>query len=241
MLVRHLALVLAATALVVAIAARDAHAAGGAAGGGGGVGARSAGSEPTGSRAYEKIAAKKHERGARYLKKGLAIEKKAAEAEDPPRRDELLGRAHDEYRRALRLFDSAISRQSDFHLAHSDRGFALRKLGDYEAALAAYDRALAIERDFAPAIEYRGEAYLELGRLDDAKRAYLALTSNEQALANLLLGKMQAWLARRSDDPGRLDPAALADFAAWVAERSRTADALPQPDPPETDAGAWRW
>jgi len=216
-----------------------------AAGAGGGAGgtAGSGGDEPTGSRAYEKIAYRNYERGRRHVERGLAIEKNAGEASDPERRDELLGRARGEYARALRQFDSALSRQSDLHEAHSDRGFVLRKLGDYEAALAAYDAALALEADFPPAIEYRGEAYLELGRLDDAKGAYLSLVGSEPALADQLLEKMRAWVARRREDPGIVDPGAVEAFAAWLEERARIAHAIPATEPAreDTTAASWRW
>ena len=214
----------------------------GAGGGAGGIGG-SGGDEPTGSRAYEKIAHRTYERGRRYVRRGLEIEKNAGEAPDPERRDELLGRARGEYGRALRQFDSALSRQSDLHEAHSDRGFVLRKLGDYEAALAAYDAALALEADFGPAIEYRGEAYLELGRLDDAKGAYLSLVGSERALADLLLEKMRAWVTRHREDPGAGDPGAVEAFAAWLEERARIADAIPAAEPASKDtaAASLRW
>ena len=70
-------------------------------------------------------------------------------------------------------------------------------LGDNEAALASYDRALKLEPGFPQAVEYRGEAYLNLGKLDEAKAAYMDLFGRERPLADLLLRKMQAWIASK--------------------------------------------
>ena len=243
---------LSAFALVIAIAAASPAIAAGGGGGGGNVGGGGGGGgrvvrgstndEPTGSRGYEKIALKKYDRGMRYVAAALELEKRAAEASDPSRSGELLGRAKKEYDRALRQFDSALSRSSDLHEVHSDRGFVLRKLGDYETALLAYDAALAIKADYAPAIEYRGEAYLELGRIEEAKRAYLSLAADEADLADMLLGKMQAWLSRPRAQSGDVDPSALEAFDRWVAERARIAHALPEPDgDPEGVTAALRW
>ena len=225
---------LAVTALLLASPCLAA----GAGGGAGGLGSGNAG-EPTGSRAYEKIARKTYERGVRYVKRALELEQEAG-APPPGERPALPEPAVAEYRRALRQFDSAISRQSDMHEIHSDRGFVLRKLGDYEGALASYDRALELAPGFAPAIEYRGEAYLELGRLEEAKTAYLALAVDEPNLAQTLLAKMRSWLARQRENAEGHDPATVEAFGRWVEERDRLAQAFPV----EAEAApveAFRW
>ena len=72
-----------------------------------------------------------------------------------------------EWEAAIALYRSAIEKQPNFHQAHSDLGYAYRKLGRYPESLAAYDRALEIEPDYPQALEYAGEAYLALNRIED--------------------------------------------------------------------------
>jgi tetratricopeptide (TPR) repeat protein len=209
---------LAAALLAIAIAPGAVLAAGGAIGGGGGAGP----SGPSDSRSPEKLAVKSYHKGVRYMERAVETEKKLASASEADR-EALHEKAERQYVAALRKFDSSVSSNPDYYKAHSDKGFVLRRLGRWDEALAAYDRALAIESDYGPAIEYRAEAYLELGRLDEAKAAYLQLYESERELADLLMGKMREWVARRRADPKGIDPDAIESFAEWVAERGAMA------------------
>jgi tetratricopeptide (TPR) repeat protein len=121
-------------------------------------------------------------------------------------------------------------------------GFCQRTLGDSEAALKSYERALKLEPGFPQAIEYRGEAYLNLGRLEEAKAAYLDLFGRERPLADLLLRKMQAWIAtakQNEQTPGA--QARLDEFAKWVDERAALAQetASLAPAATVTDLASW--
>ncbi len=75
---------------------------------------------------------------------------------------------------------------------------------------------------YSEAIEYRGVAYLGLNRLGDAKDAYLALFASNRALADKLLVAMRDWSAK-ADAGGTTDAAQVADFKAWIDERSKIA------------------
>lgn len=199
---------LLASVLALALLAPGAWAAGGAAPSGGDSGS---------------VAEQKYRKGRLYVEKGLAMEEELRGEPSDERRSRQRARARQQYRHAFGYFESAIEREPDYTEAHSDMGFVLRKLGDHPKALEAYDRALAIEPDYAPAIEYRAEAYLELGRLEDVKSSYLRLFDAERDLANLLMGKMKVWVARRRSEPAGLDPEAIADFGRWVEERAEIA------------------
>lgn len=110
-------------------------------------------------------------------------------------------------------FRRAVQNDPNLFQAHSELGFALRKLGKFDESLAAYDKALSIEPRYSAAIEYRAEAYLGLNRLDDAKNAYLMLYAGDRPRADLLYEAMKAWVATHRDDPS------AATFAEWVGQR----------------------
>jgi tetratricopeptide (TPR) repeat protein len=200
--------------------ASPAWAAGGGGGGGGDGGGYSPGSSGP-SRAQK--AQEKFEAGERHRQRGIELESRAAASGAPAEAGRLRGEARAEFEQALREYRGAVREKRDLVAAHNGIGFARRKLGDYEGALEAYDRALELKPRFALAIEYRGEAYLELGRLDDAKGAYLQLFDGERELADQLLGKMQAWVVRRRQDPSALAPGQIEDFSRWVEERAEIA------------------
>jgi len=207
-------------ALGLAGSASPAWADGGGGGAGGGGGGYSPGRSGA-SRAQE--AQEKFEAGERLRERGIELESRAAATGDQAEAGRLRGDARTAFEEALREYERAVRANRGLIRAHNGIGFTRRKLGDYKGALEAYDRALKLNPRFAPAIEYRGEAYLELGRLDDAKGAYMQLFSGERELADLLLGKMQAWVERRRRDAGSLAPSQIEDFARWVGERAEIA------------------
>jgi tetratricopeptide (TPR) repeat protein len=134
-----------------------------------------------------------------------------------------LEKAAKAHEKAVRSLRAAIAHDPGMHQAHSDLGFALRRLGDYEGALAAYDRALELSPAYPEAIEYRAEAYLELGRLEDVKSAYMELLRTQRPAADELMAAMRRWVEQRRADAQGLDAAAVEDFALWVEERERAA------------------
>jgi tetratricopeptide (TPR) repeat protein len=190
-----------------------------AAGGGGGGGMGGGGMSGGGSSPQETAMAS-FRKGEKHRKAGLdaiaAVQSETAEAE----RTKALDKSLSEFKRALHDYKAATRADRKAYYAWNGTGFCQRMLGDYEAALAAYDRALAIEPGFPQAVEYRGEAYLKLGRLEEAKAAYLDLFGRERPLADLLLRKMQAYVAdakKIPQTPGA--QARLDEFATWVDER----------------------
>ena len=70
--------------------------------------------------------------------------------------------------RALTLLDKAIAIYPDDPSAHSNRGNALRLLGDVLAAYDSYDRAVQLQADHADALYNRGCVALQLGRAEQA-------------------------------------------------------------------------
>ena len=130
-------------------------------------------------------------------------------------------RAQEEFSAALREFRRAIEMSPKLFQAYNGLGYALRKTGDHAAALEMYDKAIEMAPGlYTEAIEYRGEAYLGLNRIEDAKQAYLDLFGSDRKQADLLLQEMKRWIARRHAEPAGVDPADLAAFGAWVAERA---------------------
>lgn len=182
-----------------------------------------AGGTPAPSEDPADQAAQAYERGTRHRDRALELESEAAET-DGERREKKLAKATDAWEQAARAYRTAVDEDPELHRAHSDLGFALRKLGDYEASLAAYDRALALAPGYGEAIEYRGEAYLKLGRLEEVQDAYMELFRSDRELADELMGAIRTWLDERAGDPGDLDPAALQDFSVWAEERARAAE-----------------
>jgi tetratricopeptide (TPR) repeat protein len=130
-------------------------------------------------------------------------------------------RARTEFESALKEFRRAADMSPDLFQAYNGMGYALRKTGDYAAALEMYDKAIEMAPGlYTEAIEYRGEAYLGLNRIEDAKKAYLDLFGSDRKQAAQLLSEMQRWVSRRQADPAGVDPASLAAFQQWIAERA---------------------
>lgn len=210
-----------------------------AAGGGGGGGGGSFGGS---SASPQQIALAKFEDGEKLRKAALEAIARAQGEADAAARGEALAEATAKLKRAQRAYKDATRSDRKAYFAWNGLGFCQRMLGDNDAALASYDRALKIKPDFAQAVEYRGEAYLNLGKLDEAKAAYLDLFGRERPLADLLLRKMQAWIAaakQNEQTPGaqeRLDA-----FAKWVEERAALAQQTASLAPPATatDFASW--
>jgi tetratricopeptide (TPR) repeat protein len=182
--------------------------------------ARGASTEPTPSLSPEEQAAESYRRGVRYRDEALALEEEAAGAAAGPRAAE---KARKEFEKAARAFRSAVADDPSLYQAHTELGFALRKLGNYEESLAAYEQALALQPGYTAAIEYRAEAYLGLGRLEAVKEAYLELFRGERGHADQLMAAMKRWVEERRAAPGELQPALVEEFATWVAEREALA------------------
>jgi len=209
-------------------------AAGGGGGGSGGFGG--SGASP------QQIALAKFEEGEKLRKTALETMASAQGEADAAARGEALEQATAKLKRALRAYKDATRADRKAYFAWNGLGFCQRMLGDDDAALASYDRALKIKPDFAQAVEYRGEAYLNLGKLDEAKSAYIDLFGRERALADLLLRKMQAWVAAAKQNPQ--SPGAqerLDAFASWVEERAVLAQqtASLAPTATVTDFASW--
>ena len=80
---------------------------------------------------------------------------------------------------AVQAFDEAIQLNPDSAEAYSNRGNALKELGQlenaaasYENAIASYDIAIQLKPDFAEAYYNRGNGLKDLGRLDEAVESY---------------------------------------------------------------------
>jgi tetratricopeptide (TPR) repeat protein len=156
----------------------------------------------SGSRRLDKIA-KLHEE----------LTAKPAEAE------KINQRMTKELEKAVADFKRATSYDPNMFQAHSELGFALRKLGRFDESLAAYDRALQIQPAFGPAIEYRAEAYLGLNRIDEAKEAYTILFSGDRERADQLLSAMKNWVDQRKTDAAGAPQQQIDDFSKWVEQR----------------------
>ncbi len=228
-------LVVFAALVFASFVGSDALADSGGGGGGGGGGGRGGGVDR--ASIDRKMAARKFERGQKHIEEAKELETRLASEQDPGEREDLEGDIEDHYDDAVDDFEWVVKKQPDSYPALSELGFSLRKLGRFEESLKAYDRALRKKKGYAPAIEYRGEAYLELGRLADARAAWEQLSGSEPELADLLLGKMQRWLARQqSAGTASVDAAALAEFERWLAERK-----LSDLPPRSVRSAASRW
>lgn len=204
-------------------------------GGGGGGGGISGGVDR--ASIDRKMAARRFERGQKHVEEAKELEARLASEQDPDEREDLEEDIEDHYDDAVGDFEWVVKKQPDSYPAFSELGFSLRKLGRFDESLKAYDRALRKKPGYAPAIEYRGEAYLELGRLDDARKAWEQLSGPEPELADLLLGKMQRWLARQqSGDTASVNPEKLTEFEKWLSERK-----LSDLPPRSVRAAASRW
>jgi tetratricopeptide (TPR) repeat protein len=192
-----------------------------AAGGGGGGGSIGGGGYSGGDRSKsdEKVAARKFERAKRHLDEAKQAEAKLEGVTDAEEREDLQDDIEDHYEDARDELKGVVKKQPQSYAAWSELGFSYRKLGDFEESLEAYNKALAVRAAYTPAIEYRGEAYLELGKLPEARAAYDKLTELDGELADMLLGKMQRWLARQKTSPSNgVTPEALAEFESWLSE-----------------------
>ncbi len=208
----------------------------GGGGGGGGGGYSGGGSSP------QEMARAHFEDGEKLRKAGIESIAAAQGMTDEAARKEALEAATSKLKRALRAYKEATRADRKAYYAWNGIGFCQRTLGDNEAALAAYDRALKIEPGFPQAVEYRGEAYLNLGRIDEAKAAYMDLFGRERPFADLLLRKMQAWVAdakQISQTPGA--QAKLDEFAKWVDERAALAQATASLAPAATGTALASW
>lgn len=169
----------------------------------------------------EQIAANIYNSGIGHKNKGLKLEADAAKATKD--RDKILGKAKDEYGKALKDFKKALELKPNAFQAYNGMGFALRKTGDPVKALEMYEKALQLAPGFPDAIEYRGEAFLALNRIDDAKAAYLELFGKDREQAGQLMKAMTDWVARRQVEPAGVDPGVVAAFDTWIKERAKVA------------------
>jgi len=169
----------------------------------------------------EQIAANAYNSGIAHKNKGLKFEADAAKATKD--REKILGKAKDEYGKALKDFKKAMDIKPDAYQAYNGMGFALRKTGEPVKALEMYDKALTLSPGFPDALEYRGEAYLALNRIDDAKAAYLELFAKDREQAGQLMKAMTDWVATRQTDPAGVDPGTVAAFDTWIKERAKVA------------------
>ena len=181
--------------------------------------ASSSGSMP--SLTPEQLAVQAYNSGISHKNKGLKFEADAAKASKD--RDKILGKAKDEYGKALKDFKKALDLAPSAYQAFNGMGFALRKTGEPVRALEMYDKALSLAPGFPDALEYRGEAYLALNRIDDAKAAYLELFAKDREQAGQLMKAMTDWVATRQTDPAGVDPGTVAAFDTWIKERAKVA------------------
>lgn len=175
--------------------------------------------------------------GVEHRDKADKYEKESAAENDSAKKAKLLEKSKSQHESSIKKFQKAVAKDPQMFQSWGSLGYAYRKTGNYPAALEAYDRALAIEKSYAPAIEYRAEAYLGLNRLEDVKSAYMTLFNTDRKRADELALAMQNWLEKRQTDPSGVDPAALADFGKWVAERKQLASQTSS----ITDPNAPRW
>jgi tetratricopeptide (TPR) repeat protein len=169
----------------------------------------------------EQLAAQAYNSGIGHKNKGLKLEADAEKATKD--REKILGKAKDEYGKALKDFKKALDLKPDAYQAFNGMGFALRKTGDPAKALEMYDKALSLAPGFPDAVEYRGEAFLALNRIDDAKAAYMELFAKDREQAAQLMKSMTEWVAKRQAEPAGVDPAVVTAFDGWIKERSRVA------------------
>ena len=193
-----------------------------AASGGGGGSAGDSATRPA-TRDPEDIAQSRYRRGLRARDAALKLEAKAQKKDKSWFGRRPSEKAVDKWHDAVRLYQDAIEQKPRFYQAHSDLGYAYRKLGDYRASIAAYDKALRIEPGYVQAIEYRGEAHLRLLRLGDAQAAYMRLFALDRPLADQLLASMTTWLSETDGPVEDLSPNRLKTFRKWVSEREQLA------------------
>jgi tetratricopeptide (TPR) repeat protein len=185
---------------------------------GGGDTARSVGDSR--SSTPEDMAKAAYNSGVHTLKKAQEYESDAAKASTPEKSAKALGKAHQQYSKALEQFIDAVSQQPKMYQAWNYIGFANRHLGSYDAALSAYAKALELNPGYPDAIEYRGEAYLGLNKIDEAKEAYMTLFRESRSLADQLMAAMRRWTDARRRDAQGVASEDVEAFSKWVDERS---------------------
>ena len=97
--------------------------------------------------------------------------------------------------RALSFLDKAIAIYPDDPAAHSNRGNALRLLGEAQAAYDSYDRALQLQADHADALYNRGCVALDLGRAAQALADFQAAEQQQPENTHVLNNAGGALLA----------------------------------------------
>jgi len=170
----------------------------------------------------EERAAESYNSALAHRDKGKKVEQEIADSKAGDAA-KLQKKANDEFGKALKDFTQAAKLNPNLYQAFNGMGYSYRKLGDYATALQYYDKALDMAPGCPEATEYRGEAYLGLNRVDDAKKAYLELMAVDREQAALLLTAMKSWVEKRHADAAGVDPATVAGFEKWIAERSETA------------------
>ena len=174
---------------------------------------------PAATMTPEERAIEAYNNGVEHKDKGKKFEEQAS-AKQGNEAEKLLSKARGEFEKSLKDFRSAAQYAPKLFQAYNGMGYAYRKTGDFTNALAMYDKAVEMAPGFySEAVEYRAEAYLSLNRIDDAKKAYLDLFAADRKQADILMGVMKDWVAKRQADAAGVDPAAVADFSKWVAER----------------------
>lgn len=179
----------------------------------------SAPSAPMRTLTPEERAVEMYRNADEHRMKGKKLEDEAA-AKTGKDAQKAADKSRSEYEKALKDFKSAAQLNPQLFQAYNGMGFAYRKTGDYAKALEMYDQAIKMAPGFFPeAVEYRAEAYLALNRIDDARQAYLDLFAADRKQADLLMASMKTWVAARKADAADVDPAAVAAFEKWIAER----------------------
>lgn len=157
--------------------------------------------------------------GERELKTAAKLERRAAEAPDDEKRQDLLEKRTRALERAVEQFQEAVGYSPDLLDAYTGLGTALRQLGRHQDALRIHARALQAdaERD----ADFRGwaESLLGLAMLGDATVTYTELAATDPERAAVLMDVMKAWLAEKQRDPGDLEPADVQRLADWIAQQ----------------------
>jgi len=151
------------------------------------------------------------------------LEAESVKETDAAKKAKLLEKSKRVHESAIKTFMRAVQNDPNMFQAWGGLGYAYRKTGNYPQALEAYDKALALKDSYTPAIEYRAEAYLAVNRLNDVKSAYMTLFTADRPRADELAAAMETWVEKRKADPAGVDPAAIDEFAKWVAERKQLA------------------
>jgi len=195
-----------------------------AAGGGGGGGLGSIPADAGRQLTPEQQSAKSLKSGIRLRDKALKAEAKAAKAKTDKARDKQLARAQKQFKKAIEKQGRALQQDPRNYKAANELGFALRKTGDYRRAIGAYNYALEINPDYHQATEYRAEAFLALGLLKQTQESYMLLFRNDRDLANMLMGKIDAWAAAKQTAPeGSSLSESETAFIDWANERKNLA------------------